>query len=201
MMHLYLDHDLPEQEVMKLKVHLLSCTDCQKEFDQLAHTDALLFSELAVRHDSPAFHVDLTEKIMAKLPPAKRKMGGGRFARWIKYHPGLSVAAMFVLLMGVSLITNMGGDDQVRVSGSGVLSAKVVIEGDKVTIPADVIVPGDLVVENGEVEVLGKVEGKLTLINTQLYEASTAKISGEIKQIDQVFDWIIYKIKSWFVAD
>ena len=83
-------------------------------------------------------------------------------------------------------------DSQLAVRGSDL--AQVVIEGDTVTVPAGAHINGDLTVENGKANVLGEVDGDVTVISGSLYEASTAHISGEVKKIDQALDWFWYKV-------
>ncbi|MNF18525.1 Anti-sigma-W factor RsiW [compost metagenome] len=52
--------------------------------------------------------------------------------------------------------------------------------------------------ENGKAQIYGEVDGNLTVIDGSLYQASTAKISGDVKSIDQALDWIWYKITNTF---
>jgi cytoskeletal protein CcmA (bactofilin family) len=75
----------------------------------------------------------------------------------------------------------------------------LVIEGNKVTIPEGEKITGDLTVVNGDVQVLGDLEGNLTVIDGNLAPlASTAHIAGQVKTIDRAVDWIWYKVSSWF---
>ena len=56
------------------------------------------------------------------------------------------------------------------------------IEGNKVIVPEGQKVTGDLTVVNGDVQVLGDLDGNLTVIDGNVDPlASTAHIAGEIK--------------------
>lgn len=71
---------------------------------------------------------------------------------------------------------------------------QIVIEGNTVIVPEGKSIAGDLTIENGTAQVYGDVNGNLTVIDGQLYQASTAHISGQVKSIDQALDWFWYKI-------
>lgn len=75
---------------------------------------------------------------------------------------------------------------------------KLVIEGDTVIIPPDQIITGDITVENGKTKVYGQVNGNVTVIDGELFQASTAHIAGQVKDIDRAMDWIWYKISTLF---
>lgn len=71
---------------------------------------------------------------------------------------------------------------------------QLVIQGNTVIVPEGKSVAGDLTIENGTAQVYGDVNGNLTVIDGQLFQASTAHISGQVKSIDQALDWFWYKI-------
>jgi hypothetical protein len=58
-----------------------------------------------------------------------------------------------------------------------------------------VVVTGDLIVRNGNVEVLGAVEGNVVAIEGKVFTASTAQIAGEVESIEEIFEWIWYQLK------
>ncbi|UVI29772.1 zf-HC2 domain-containing protein [Paenibacillus spongiae] len=191
-MHDYLDSELPRDDVLQLKNHLLSCPACRARFEQLERTEALMRSkmEVPVTMDSEQA-AQLTQRIVSQFPAAKRRVATG-WARWIRKHPAVSVAALFAFVMLSSFITMWQQDTQLSISGSDL--AQLVINGDTVTVPEGVYIKGDLIVENGKANVLGDVEGNVTVIDGQLYQASTAHISGQVKKIDQALDWFWYKV-------
>ncbi|BCG61152.1 zf-HC2 domain-containing protein [Paenibacillus sp. URB8-2] len=190
MMHDYLDDDLPEQQQRDLKEHLLSCSECRAKFKELEQTDMLLFS---LMHQSPVTSDELVGRIMGALPPSKKER---RYITWIKRHPALTAASVFLLVMLMSSVTLWKQDGQLIVKGSDL--DQVVIQGNTVIVPSGKSVSGDLTVENGKTQVYGEVNGNVTVIDGSLYQASTAHISGQVKSIDQALSWIWYKVTNMF---
>ena len=48
--------------------------------------------------------------------------------------------------------------------------------------------------KNGDIVIEGQVEGNVTVINGE-YMASTAVVTGQIKEIDETFEWLWYEMK------
>ncbi|UUZ82092.1 polymer-forming cytoskeletal protein [Paenibacillus sp. P26] len=86
-------------------------------------------------------------------------------------------------------------DQDLLVKGQDLQS--VVIQGHTVLVPEGKTVAGDLTVEKGQVQVDGEVKGNVTVIDGSVNMASTAKISGQVKQIDEAFSWLWYKMNIW----
>ncbi|SFJ92083.1 Transmembrane transcriptional regulator (anti-sigma factor RsiW) [Paenibacillus sp. UNC496MF] len=192
LMHDYLDDELPHDDLAGLKAHLDSCPSCRARMEQLERTEALAHRMMDTHFVISAEQSSqLTQRIMDALPAKRRRPASG-FTRWVRNHPAVSVAAVFVLVMFSSFLAMWQQDSQLAVRGPDL--AEVVINGDTVTVPAGAHVNGDLTVENGKANVLGEVDGDVTVISGSLYEASTAHISGEVKQIDQALDWFWYKV-------
>lgn len=99
-------------------------------------------------------------------------------------------AALFMILMSASLLS--GYND--RSAFSVTEHPGMIVEGDRVTVPAGQTVKGDIVVTNGDLVIDGKVEGDVTVINGK-YMASTANVTGQIEEIDDTFEWLWYTIK------
>lgn len=191
-MHDYLDGELPRDDVLQLKTHLLSCPACRARFEQLERTEALTHKWIDPEPTVKSGPSDeLKQRIMASLPVKRSRQS---WAGWIRRHPAVTVAAVFALVMLSSFVAMWEQDTELTVSGTDL--AQVVIEGDTVTVPAGAHVNGDLTVENGKANVLGDVSGNVTVIEGSLYEASTAHISGKVKKIDQALDWFWYKVSS-----
>jgi anti-sigma factor RsiW len=184
-MHDYLDHDITKDKELQLKEHLNTCKDCQQHFHELKRTVTLLQSTSHI--EAPA---DFTEKVMASLPKEKRTVG---YKRWLKAHPILTAAAIFFLFMFSSIVTTWNNDEQLSVSKMEGL----IIEGDTVIVPEGQVIKGDLVVENGNIKIEGKVDGDIILINGKTLLASAGSVTGEIDEINQVFEWVWYNIKSF----
>ena len=186
LMHKYLDGDLTSREESILRRHLQSCQDCQHHFHELKRTVTLLKNsgEMQV----PA---DFTTQVMNNLPREKKRAG---FVRWMRNHPLVTAAAIFFLFMFSGIFSAWNQDSQLSVSKQ----QNLLVQEDIVIVPEDVTVEGDLVVRNGDLRIEGKVDGNVTIINGEHLLASAGEVSGELEQVNQVFDWIWYTIKDMF---
>ncbi len=95
--------------------------------------------------------------------------------------------------------------DQLVVSAQN----ELIVEGDTVIVPAGVTVPGDVLVKNGDLLLLGTVDGDVTIFNGKILDndaemngeglmASVGGVNGELETIDRMFEWIWYNIKNFF---
>ena len=131
---------------------------------------------------------------MKALPSSRRPAA---WTSWVRRHPAVSAAAIFLVVMLSSFVSMWNQSQEFSVSGPDL--EHVVIEGKKVIVPEGQKVSGDLTVVNGDVQVLGDLDGNLTVIDGHLTPlASTAHIAGEIKTIDRAVDWFWYKVSSFF---
>ncbi|WP_182201312.1 zf-HC2 domain-containing protein [Paraliobacillus salinarum] len=185
LMHKYLDEELTLQEEKHLRLHLQQCEDCQKYFHELTRTDTLIRSTSVMQPSS-----DFTQNVMANLPQEKRRWG---YMRWFKAHPALTAAAIFFILMFGSIFSIWDQPGQLSVSND----QDVVIKDGKVIVPEGVTIEGDLVVKNVDLQIDGSVNGNVTLINGEHLMASAGNISGEIEQVNQVFEWMWYHMKKF----
>ncbi|QTM97931.1 anti-sigma factor [Sediminibacillus dalangtanensis] len=183
LMHIYLDGNLSKEQENKLRNHLQSCEACQKHFHELKRTVTMLKSGSEIQAPS-----DFTAKVMNSLPKEKRRVG---FMRWFKAHPIITAAAIFFLFMFSGIFSAWNQDGQLSVSKQ----KNLVIQDDTVIVPEDVVVDGDLVVKNGDVKIEGEVNGDVVIINGDHLMASAGQVSGDLKEVNQVFDWIWYHIK------
>ena len=190
-MHEYFDGDLAQAEAARLKAHLDGCPECRERFAGYERTEAFLHMALAapVGRDAPD-RAALTERIMGSLPVRRRRT----FVRWLRQYPGVTVAAMLGLVLLAGFIASWEQDKVLVVRGSDL--SQIVIEGNRVVVPEGALVNGDLVVENGEAVVNGEIRGNLTVIDGTVNMASTAKVIGEAREINQAIDWLWYKLRS-----
>jgi anti-sigma factor RsiW len=192
LMHLYLDGDASEEEAQQLREHLKICPDCNQHYRELKQTESLL-SGAAYELSAPA---GFTASVMANLPKEKKRAG---YMRWFRAHPVITAAAVFFLFMFTSVLSAWNSDSSVSVSKQEGL----IVENDLVIVPEGVTVKGDLVVENGDLNIRGQVDGDVTIINGDLVEdpgakvnmASVDNISGEYQEIDRIFGWAWYRLK------
>jgi anti-sigma factor RsiW len=184
-MHDYLDEDIEPEHEQLLKEHFGTCKDCQRLFHELEKSVALVKSTSHIQAPQ-----GFTESVMAKLPREKRKVG---IQRWMKGHPIVSAAAVFIVLMAGSLFSIAGNTDQ---EFSTTNADQVVIQNDTVIVPEGKVVKGDLVVKNGDIKIEGEVQGDVTVINGENYLASAGNVTGKIEEVDKTFDLIWYHIKN-----
>ena len=86
--------------------------------------------------------------VMARLPKEKSQAG---IQRWLRSHPLLAAAAMFFILMSVSLFSSYGNDQQFSVTKQ----PNLIVEGETVLVPEGEIVKGILLLkmEHSELKV------------------------------------------------
>ena len=182
-MHEYLDGEISREHELELKSHLQSCEACQAHMHELS--DVVAFVKGAAHIEAPN---DFNHSVIARLPKEKSSAG---VSKWLRRHPVLAAAAMFLLLMSSALFTNFNDEQQF----SFTKQENVLVEGETVIIPEGQVVKGDLVVRNGDVQIDGELDGNLIIINGSKYMASTAVITGTSEEINEVFDWLWYNIK------
>ncbi|QFG00818.1 anti-sigma factor [Psychrobacillus glaciei] len=182
-MHEYLDGEISREHELELKFHLQSCVDCQKHMHELS--DVVAFIKGAAHVKAPT---GFKKSVMERLPKEKSHAG---VSRWLRRHPILTAAALFLLFMSSALFTNFNEEKQF----SFTKQENVIVEGETVIIPKGQVVKGDLVVKNGDVRIDGELDGNLTVINGSKYMASTAVITGKTEEINKVFDWLWFHIK------
>lgn len=191
LMHEYLDGDLDGSEAVELKKHLVACPSCNRLFKQMEQTEAMV--RMLPEGLVPS---GLTARIMSRIPQEKKRTG---WFNWVKAHPAVSVASVFVLVMISSFLSLWNEDQDMVVKGANL--DQVVIRGDTVIVPQGHTVQGDLMVKRGKIQVDGNVEGDLTVIDGSYNLASTAYISGHVTKVDETLEWIWYKVNevfSWF---
>ncbi|AMX84802.1 anti-sigma factor [Geobacillus subterraneus] len=183
LMHSYLDGDLQPEEELRLKEHLRSCAACAAHFHELKKTIAFL---------QYASHVTAPPSFMASVMesmPKERKTA--RLRRWLHGHPLLTAASLFLFLTVGSVASSWGEKGAFSVSAD----EHVMIRDHTVIVPKGETVKGDIVVRNGSIRIEGTVDGDVTVIHGEKYMASAGRVTGEVKEINQVFEWIWYNIK------
>ena len=129
-----------------------------------------------------------TDRVMAQLPKEKKQVGA---KRWFKQHPFLTAASLFILLMTGSVFASFNEDQRFAVTKQ----PNLIVDGERVTVPAGKTIKGDVVVQNGDIVIKGQVDGNVTVINGEQYMAAAGNVTGQIEEIDQAFEWLWYKIK------
>lgn len=192
-MHEYLDGDISSQHEKELREHLQTCSACKQQFEELEKTIALVQSTSHIQAP-PGF----TEKVLMNLPREKKNVS---IKRWFGRHPFLTAAIIFFTLMTGSMLSTWETDEQFTVTKH----PDIIIENNTAIVPENVTITGDIVVKNGDILIAGKVEGNVTVINGKVIEddkvdggnylASAGEVTGDIEEIDQVFEWLWFQIK------
>jgi len=186
--HEYLDGDLTGTPLTELKKHLLSCTECSQHYKQMQHTEAMVRS---LPHFTAA--PDMKERIMLCLP--KKPMRSNTWFQWVRRHPAVSVASMFIFVMLCASLSMWNQDTDMVVKGASL--DEVIIKGNTVYLPAGHTINGNLMVKRGRVQIDGDVNGNIVVIDGTYLLASTAHISGKIKQVNQVADWLWFEVNEY----
>ncbi|HAQ06328.1 MAG TPA: anti-sigma factor [Bacillus bacterium] len=182
-MHEFLDNEISPEHEKALRDHLHSCTDCQVYFRELKKAVALVQSTSHIQAPD-----DFTSKVMGRLPKETKKT---KIQHWFRSHPFLTAASLFLALMTGSIFTTWNQEHQFSVSKQPNLQ----VENGTVIVPEGEVVKGDVVVRNGKLKIEGEVQGNVTVINGEKYLASAGNVTGEITEVNEVFEWIWYHIK------
>lgn len=196
-MHDYLDGELSAGEAQRMRAHLLECERCNERFEQLQRTEALAFG--LMNHCSVKCTVDanLHQQIMQKIQI--RRARAAALLRSIRRHPIVSVASVVAVIMISGYVVMWHQDKQFTVSGQDL--AHVIITGNTVIVPEGTRIAGGLLVEHGQANVLGEVEGDVIVVDGQLVKGTEAHVSGKTEQIDRMVDWFWYRFKNTLKED
>jgi anti-sigma factor RsiW len=183
LMHDYLDEEIDPKNEMILREHLKGCKDCETLFNEYKKTIAIVKG--TSRMQAPP---DFTAKVMASLPKEKKKVG---MQRWLRNHPLIAAASLFLVLMMGSIFSTWNQEREFSVSKQD----NLVVQNDTVIVPEGEVVKGDVIVRNGKLKIEGEVQGNVTVINGEKYLASAGHVTGQIEEVNEVFDWIWYHMK------
>lgn len=187
LMNKVLDGEATKEEERVFQGHLEECESCKEEYELLLET----LKELQLQNNNIKAPKGFTEAVMSKLPKEKQQM---KWKRWMQRHPALTAAAIFMFFMAASVFTSYNQQDLAVVKGEGNLQIK---KAERVVVvPAGETIKGDLVVENADVRIEGRVEGDVTVIKGNQYLASAGEVTGHSQEIGQVVEWVWYKLKS-----
>ncbi|WLD93573.1 polymer-forming cytoskeletal protein [Alkalihalobacillus sp. AL-G] len=192
-MYKWIDETIEPLEKIELLQHVKACSRCQKKFEEIKSVDHLLDIHRTLKAPN-----GFTSKVLDRLPKEKTSTKANR---WFKSHPLLTAAVVFLLLMSSAIFSEWGShtNEPISVSANGA-QVRIDEELGKVIVPEGEVVKGDLVVHNGDVEIAGKVQGDVTVINGSHYLASAGHIAGDSEEIHRVTEWVWYKVKEGFEA-
>ena len=190
-MHDYLDGDLDVEKEKELKTHLQNCSECNQHFHELEKAVCLVQSTSHISAPS-----NFTQSVLSNLPKEKKSIS---INRWFRAHPLLVAASIFLLLMGGSFISGWQDDNKLSFSNQ----PNLLIENNTVIVPQGERIDGDVVVRNGNLQVDGEVKGNVIVINGEIlngenYLASAGNVTGEIQEINELFEYMWFTIKDTF---
>ncbi len=183
LMNDFFDEELEEGKEQKLREHLKGCNECQTIFNELKKTIAFIRSTSTVKAPE-----NFTDRIMANLPKEKKKIS---FQRWLTNHPFISAASLFIVLMMGGVLSTWSENREFSVSRQ----PNLIVKNHTAIVPKGQVVKGDVVVQNGKLKIEGEVEGNVTVINGEKYMASAGHVTGDIEEVNKVYDWIWYYMK------
>lgn len=195
LMHQYLDGEIDKIKEMELFTHIEKCEACRNHFEELTQSISMIQSAENIQAPS-----GFTNNVMRKLPKEKKRI---KYKRWFQTHPILTAAAIFFILMLSGVFSQWNQNNELVVSKQ----EDLIVQGDTVIVPEDVVVDEDLVIRNGDLLVMGVVDGDVTIINGKLINekpingklmASAGEVNGELQIVDRVFEWLWFQVKTLF---
>jgi anti-sigma factor RsiW len=181
-MHQYLDEELTRAELEEFEAHLAACPECQSELKAMG--GAILQLTQADWLKAPnRFTENLMDQLNSMHPPKRN---------WrvpIMKYTGVAAAVLLVFGLGIS----MTAPSKFALQADN--TQGLVVADNKVIVPAGTEYNGDLVIQNGDIEVRGKVNGNVTALNGRVYRMAGADISGETAEVDQAVEKVAYYAK------
>jgi anti-sigma factor RsiW len=186
----YIDDVLDDQGLIRLQEHLATCVNCRQELGSFQKTMLLVKGQSQLKAPS-----DFVSTVMDRLPKENR---WELLKKWMKAHPTLVAAALFLILMTSSFMTMWtDGQNNFYVSAPNMDQLQVDHTKGTVIVPDGEVIHGDLIVRNGNVEVRGEVIGDVIVTDGRIYLASSAHIVGQVQEIDQFLNWAWYHTQKW----
>ena len=178
-MHRYLDEEMSVEERQEFEAHVTACSACREQLQMLGTGINLLINADWVK-SPPGF----TESLMAQLKQIDPPRRNWRVPA-MKY---TGIAAALLLVLGAGMM--MATPDQFALQATD--RSGLIVQNGKVIVPEGTQYNGDLLIQNGDVEVRGKVNGNVTAYNGRVLRMAGADISGETQEVDQVMEKLVY---------
>lgn len=171
-MHMFLDDELGQAPREEVGAHIAVCPSCRRHYKGLG----LVVQKLSAAewYKAPA---GFTENLLEKMERehVARRNWRVPVARWT----GIAAAVAIVFSLGVWW--SAPGHFSVTASSSEGL----VFEENRVIVPKGREYKGNLVIQNGDVVVEGKVDGDVIALNGQVHKQAGADISGKTEEINE----------------
>ena len=182
LMHRYLDEELDVTEREAFEAHIASCPQCLTHFQEIGEAIQEVMQVEWLK--APAgFTENLLDQLELQHPPRRN------WRPLIMRYSGIAAAALLVFGLGFSYAT----PNEFALQADN--TQGLVVENGKVIVPEGSEYQGDLVIQNGDVEVRGKVNGSVTALNGQIYRGASADISGETVVVDEAMERLAFYAK------
>jgi len=178
-MHRYLDEEMPVEERQEFEAHVASCAPCRERLQELGSGVSLLLHAEWVK----APH-HFTETLMAHLQEMDPPKRNWRIPA-VKF-TGIAAAVLLVFSTGMMMAT----PEQFALQAND--RSGLIVQDGKVIVPEGTQYNGDLLIQNGDVEVRGKVNGNVTAYNGKVLRMAGADISGETEEVDEALEKLAY---------
>ena len=197
-MHESLDGELDQLTESQFIIHLASCSECARIFEQLKQTESFLNVHVTtienvddtIDQDKQTFQQRLRAyRLKRQLPPPKKRL---IFRQWLKKRGGamfISIALGALLGAGIVHIWHEVYNKNVLMVQSNSLQ-ELIIENKQVIVPLNKTIQGDLIVRHGNVKVYGNIVGNLTVVDGEAEIVKGAKIEGNVKTVNRFMDWL-----------
>lgn len=184
-LHQYLDEEMNDPELEEFEAHVASCFDCQADLKEMGGAIQLLTQVEWVKAPS-----GFTENLMIQINAMHRPKRNWRVP--IMKYTGIAAGVLLIFGLGISMAT----PEKFALQADN--AQGLIVSNNKVIVPAGTEYNGDLVIQNGDVEVRGKVNGNVTALNGRVYRMAGADISGETEEVDQAMEKVAYYAKRIF---
>jgi anti-sigma factor RsiW len=182
LMHQYLDEELDAAGRKEFEAHMASCPQCLAHFQELGSAIQEVMQADWLKAP-PGFTENLLARLEREHPPRRNWRPA-----FMKY-AGVASAAVLVFGLGFSFAS----PDEFSLQANN--TQGLIVENGKVIVPEGSEYLGDLVIQNGDVEVRGKVRGSVTALNGHIYQSATADISGETVVVDEAMERLLFYAK------
>lgn len=185
LMHEYLD-DINKKPNNDFEKHINNCKNCNLYYRELKMTENALKQEIHADYSN-----DIVENVLIKISAKKNK---SKIKIYSRKYPAVFAASIFLVLFSISMISYLVPSDELKIVSDS--SQEFIVSGNEVIIPVGEDIQGDILIENGILNIQGEVNGNVTVVNGELLMASANNIDGNTNQIDQFFELLWYRIKS-----
>jgi anti-sigma factor RsiW len=203
----FLDGEAPDDRIGLMEEHIEHCPRCEKEYASMR--------ELA--HGLDSFGMidpgpDFTAGVLARVrqeplaatgrPRKAREEGFGWLPVFLAWAKGAAALATVILAFGMLSMFLPAGAQTARVLSTDPVAA-IAVTGKDVVVGPGIIVRGNLTVLDGNVYVLGRIEGDVRVVRGTAKLMADGRVTGRIVTLEspvaQAKDAVLGAI-DWFMS-